>query len=169
MQQQKPVILCRLYTLTRDLALSLFASLLRLEPPFQPCRSPPFPAPASGLVGSLRLQVLRYTALASGIVYGVVHRKTLQDRFDHHQAEKETQLRQHWLEEAKKAWAQKQIQSKDSRELGRRIDFTHTQVLRSLVPAPSTDDAALARRRTVVTDPEAPGFDLEALLKSYEK
>jgi hypothetical protein len=72
--------------------------------------SPPqFPSPIK------RQQVVRYTALASGIVYGVVHRKTLQDRFDAHAAEKEVQLRQHWLEEAKKAWAQKQLQSKDSR------------------------------------------------------
>ncbi|GAA5878759.1 hypothetical protein JCM3774_005060 [Rhodotorula dairenensis] len=81
------------------------------------------------------VNVVRYTALFSGIVYGVVHRKTLQDRFDAHAADKEVQLRQHWLEEAKKAWAQKQLQSKDS----------------------------------LVTDPDAPGFDLEALLKSYEK
>lgn len=74
---------------------------------------------SSGLLfrPSRRIQVVRYTALASGIVYGVVHRKTLQDRFDAHAAEKEVQLRQHWLEEAKKAWAQKQLQSKDSRAL----------------------------------------------------
>ncbi|BGP38596.1 F1F0 ATP synthase subunit e, mitochondrial [Rhodotorula kratochvilovae] len=80
------------------------------------------------------VNVIRYTALFSGVVYGVVHRKTLQEQFDKHAAEKEVQLRQHWLDEAKKAWANKQ-----KNESG------------------------------LITDPEAPGFDLEALLKAYEK
>ncbi|GAA6062421.1 hypothetical protein JCM10212_006056 [Sporobolomyces blumeae] len=77
---------------------------------------------------------VRYSALVFGVLYGIVHRQTLQSEFDHHAAQKEVQLRQHWLEEAKKAWAQKQ-QKNDG----------------------------------LITDPDAPGFDLEALLKSYEK
>ncbi|BGO97076.1 ATP synthase subunit e, mitochondrial [Rhodotorula toruloides] len=81
------------------------------------------------------VNVVRYTALASGIVYGIVHRKTLQERFDKSAAEKEVQQRAHWLEEAKKAWEAQKLQGKSG----------------------------------VVTDPEAPNFDLEALLKSYEK
>ncbi|BGP14560.1 hypothetical protein JCM10213_001909 [Rhodosporidiobolus nylandii] len=80
------------------------------------------------------VNVVRYTALFSGIVYGVVHRQTLQSQFDQQAAEKEIHLRQHWLEEAKKAWAQKQ----------------------------KSDNS-------LVTDPDAPGFDLEKVLKSFEK
>ncbi|KPV76331.1 uncharacterized protein RHOBADRAFT_42661 [Rhodotorula graminis WP1] len=80
------------------------------------------------------VNVLRYTALASGIVYGVVHRKTLQDKFDHDAARKEVQLREHWLQEAKKAWANRQKGNSG-----------------------------------LITDPDAPGFDLEAVLKAYEK
>ncbi|GAA5967181.1 hypothetical protein JCM11641_000466 [Rhodosporidiobolus odoratus] len=82
----------------------------------------------------LKTQVVRYTALFSGLVYGVVHRQTLQTQFDKHAAEKEIQLRQHWLEEAKKAWGQKQKND-----------------------------------NSLVTDPDAPGFDLEALIKAHEK
>ncbi|GAA6003111.1 F1F0 ATP synthase subunit e [Rhodotorula paludigena] len=80
------------------------------------------------------VNVVRYTALFSGIVYGVVHRQTLQQQFDKREAEKEVQLRQHWLEEAKKAWANKQ----------------------------KSDNS-------LITDPDAPGFDLEAVLKSFDK
>ncbi|EGU13515.1 hypothetical protein RTG_00245 [Rhodotorula toruloides ATCC 204091] len=87
------------------------------------------------LDGARDAEVVRYTALASGIVYGIVHRKTLQERFDKSAAEKEVQQRAHWLEEAKKAWEAQKLQGKSG----------------------------------VVTDPEAPNFDLEALLKSYEK
>ncbi|GAA5954538.1 hypothetical protein JCM21900_005981 [Sporobolomyces salmonicolor] len=80
------------------------------------------------------VNVVRYSALLAGIFYGLVHRQTLQKDFDHHAAQKEVELRQHWLEEAKKAWADKQ-----------------------------------KKNDGLITDPEAPGFDLEALLKSFEK
>ncbi|GAA5868674.1 hypothetical protein JCM8547_003778 [Rhodosporidiobolus lusitaniae] len=78
--------------------------------------------------------VVRYTALFSGLVYGIVHRQTLQSQLDKHAAEKEIALRQSWLEQAKKAWAQKQQQT-----------------------------------NSLITDPDAPGFDLEAVFKSLEK
>ncbi|GAA5884530.1 hypothetical protein JCM6882_005289 [Rhodosporidiobolus microsporus] len=80
------------------------------------------------------VNVVRYSALFSGIVYGVVHRQTLQAKFDKEAAEKEIHLRQHWIEEAKKAWANKQ----------------------------KSDNS-------LITDPDAPGFDLEAVLKAFEK
>ncbi|KAL7342973.1 hypothetical protein BJY59DRAFT_688269 [Rhodotorula toruloides] len=95
----------------------------------------PRPPPSLPSLSLPTPQVVRYTALASGIVYGIVHRKTLQERFDKTAAEKEVQQRAHWLEEAKKAWEAQKLQGKSG----------------------------------VVTDPEAPNFDLEALLKSYEK
>lgn len=81
------------------------------DPPSPRPLSPPTPLtspPHTRTTPHHTPQVLRYTALFSGVVYGVVHRKTLQEQFDKHAADKEVQLRQHWLEEAKKAWANKQ-------------------------------------------------------------
>ncbi|GAA5847971.1 hypothetical protein JCM5353_002561 [Sporobolomyces roseus] len=83
---------------------------------------------------SVAVSVVRYSALTFGVLYGIVHRKTLQSEFDSNAAHKEVQLRQHWLEQAKEAWAKKQANSDG-----------------------------------LVTDPDAPGFDLEKLLKSFEK
>lgn len=68
---------------------------------------------------SFVLQVVRYTALASGIVYGIVHRKTLQERFDKQAADKEVQQRARWLEEAKKAWEAQKLQGKSGGECRR--------------------------------------------------
>lgn len=53
------------------------------------------------------LQVVRYTALTTGIFYGILHRRTLQVKFDQHSLSEEIKKRQHWAEEAKKAWAAK--------------------------------------------------------------
>lgn len=83
---------------------SLPAVPLPLDLPLLPPLSSPTP------------QVVRYTALASGIVYGIVHRKTLQERFDKSAAEKEVQQRAHWLEEAKKAWEAQKLQGKSGGE-----------------------------------------------------
>ena len=57
------------------------------------------------------IQVVRYSALTFGVLYGIVHRRTLQSQFDSNAAHKEVELRQHWLEQAKEAWAKKQANS----------------------------------------------------------
>ncbi|GAA6005099.1 hypothetical protein JCM11491_002578 [Sporobolomyces phaffii] len=79
------------------------------------------------------VSAVRYSALVFGVLYGIVHRRTLQSEFDSNAAHKEVQLRESWLKQAKEAWAKKQANS------------------------------------DVVTDPDAPGFDLEKLLQSFEK
>lgn len=55
--------------------------------------------------------MVRYTALLTGVFYGIVHRQTLQAKFDRHAADNELKKREKWLEEAKKAWAAKQTKS----------------------------------------------------------
>ncbi|KAI5474321.1 hypothetical protein MNV49_003548 [Pseudohyphozyma bogoriensis] len=80
-------------------------------------------------------EVVRYSALLTGVFYGIVHRRTLQAEYDHSHETALIKKREHWLEEAKKAWAEK---NKPKVEGG------------------------------LVTDPDAPGFDLEAVLKSLE-
>jgi F-type H+-transporting ATP synthase subunit e len=61
------------------------------------------------------LQVVRYSALVSGIAYGIFHRRTLQAKFDANAASAELKKREHWLEEAKAAWAKKNAPA-DGRE-----------------------------------------------------
>ena len=53
-------------------------------------------------------QVARYSALTFGVLYGIVHRQTLQTKLDHHNAEAEIHKREQWLQQAKEAWAAKQ-------------------------------------------------------------
>ncbi|GEM06747.1 ATPase, F0 complex, subunit E, mitochondrial [Rhodotorula toruloides] len=119
------------------------------------------------------VNVVRYTALASGIVYGIVHRKTLQERFDKTAAEKEVQQRAHWLEEAKKAWEAQKMQGKSGGESTKRLSAAFIAGGPASTNANMTSEPDLRFHRSslsaVVTDPEAPNFDLEALLKSYEK
>jgi len=143
-------------------------TLLPPRTPPRPVAFVPSPSSSSPLIAiSLRLafasQVLRYTALASGIVYGVVHRKTLQDKFDHDAARKEVQLREHWLQEAKKAWAAKQQGNSG------RASLSFLVLIRPCSWEEPALTPSLARPLAVITDPDAPGFDLEAVLKSFEK
>ncbi|ORY82409.1 ATP synthase E chain-domain-containing protein [Leucosporidium creatinivorum] len=80
------------------------------------------------------VNVVRYSALVSGIFYGIFHRQTLQAKFDANAASQEVHKREQWLAEAKKAWA-----------------------------------AKTAKNDGLITDPDAPGFDLEKVLLSLEK
>lgn len=88
----------------------------------------------SNMAPPAAVSAVRYSALVFGVLYGIVHRRTLQSEFDQHAAQKEVQLRENWLKQAKEAWAKKQANSDG-----------------------------------LVTDPDAPGFDLEKLLQSFEK
>lgn len=53
---------------------------------------------------------MRYTALVSGIFYGIVHRRTLQREADAHKAQKEAKQHESWVEQAKKEFAKKKEQ-----------------------------------------------------------
>jgi Flp pilus assembly protein TadB len=46
-----------------------------------------------------------------GIFYGIVHRRTLQAREDKRREEQEVKKIEHWVDEAKKAWAKQKLQS----------------------------------------------------------
>ncbi|KAB5590903.1 hypothetical protein CTheo_5655 [Ceratobasidium theobromae] len=53
------------------------------------------------------INVVRYTALASGILYGIAHRRTLQSRLDKERAHEEEMRHQRLLGQAKEAWRRK--------------------------------------------------------------
>ncbi|KAF7337577.1 ATP synthase subunit e, mitochondrial [Mycena sanguinolenta] len=55
-----------------------------------------------------KLQVVRYTALFTGVVYGWYHRRTLQAAHDVHKIEAATHQREHLIAQAKEAWRKKQ-------------------------------------------------------------
>ncbi|GHJ89492.1 hypothetical protein NliqN6_5894 [Naganishia liquefaciens] len=84
--------------------------------------------------------VARYSALAFGIIYGIVHQSTLQAKYDENKATKAQARRAHLIEEARAAYAKKKA-----------------------------DEAAGITKKasTLVTDPESPDFDLEKLVNSW--
>ncbi|KZS93315.1 hypothetical protein SISNIDRAFT_549697 [Sistotremastrum niveocremeum HHB9708] len=64
-------------------------------------------------MASPTLNVVRYTALLSGLFYGIIHRRSLQSaeniKREHHHEHRQEQL----LQQAKEAWKQKQAGPKD--------------------------------------------------------
>lgn len=49
-------------------------------------------------------QVFRYSALTFGILYGFLHRRTLQSAYDEHKIELAVHSREKVIKEAKEAW-----------------------------------------------------------------
>jgi hypothetical protein len=86
------------------------------------------------------VQVARYTALLSGIIYGLYHRSTLQKARDvereHHAAERRERL----IAEAKELWKKRASSSKDSGESIARL--LHS--FRGLASQPSFSDLLTA-------------------------
>lgn len=66
------------------------------------------------LMVSATVNVVRYTALASGIFYGFYHRRTLQAKHDQQKLEHALHSREHLIAEAKEAWKRKQEDAKSS-------------------------------------------------------
>lgn len=54
------------------------------------------------------MQVVRYTALLSGIFYGISHRRTLQKAHDEEVKHHTIHEREHLIAQAKEAWKKKQ-------------------------------------------------------------
>jgi len=59
-------------------------------------------------MGSPTVNVVRYTALFTGVVYGWYHRRTLQAAYDVHKIEAATHHQEHLVAQAKEAWRKKQ-------------------------------------------------------------
>ncbi|KAK9695232.1 hypothetical protein K7432_013069 [Basidiobolus ranarum] len=91
-------------------------------------------APASPLVN-----VSRYAALALGLTYGFVHRRSLEKSEGQKRIEREYQRKEDLIEQAKAAYAKKKL---------------------SEVVAPSGG---------IITAPEHPDFDLEKVVEQFEK
>ncbi|KAF7307367.1 ATP synthase subunit e, mitochondrial [Mycena indigotica] len=59
-------------------------------------------------MGSPTVNVVRYTALFTGVAYGWYHRRTLQAAHDVHKIEAAAHQREHLIAQAKEAWIKKQ-------------------------------------------------------------
>ncbi|KAF7965273.1 hypothetical protein HWV62_28834 [Athelia sp. TMB] len=57
---------------------------------------------------SATVNVARYSALATGVLYGILHRRTLQKAHDEHKEHHAIHQREHLIKEAKEAWRKKQ-------------------------------------------------------------
>ncbi|KAG8934932.1 hypothetical protein FRC03_010177 [Tulasnella sp. 419] len=62
---------------------------------------------------SSTVNVARYTALATGIFYGIAHRRTLQEAENNHKIETAIHRREHLIHEAREAWKAKQASKKE--------------------------------------------------------
>ncbi|KAF8131648.1 ATP synthase E chain-domain-containing protein [Boletus edulis] len=103
---------------------------------------------------SSTLNVARYTALASGIFYGIYHHRSLQKAHDQEKEHHAIRRREQLIAQARDAWRQKKESAKSDG-----------------VPLPLplcffTSDHTCT---TVITDPEDPRFDLEKLFARWEK
>ncbi|KAH9982285.1 ATP synthase E chain-domain-containing protein [Lactifluus volemus] len=62
---------------------------------------------------SSTINVVRYTALLSGVFYGIYHRRTLQNAHDTDKAHHAKHEREALIVQAKEAWKKKQAGDKD--------------------------------------------------------
>ena len=101
-------------------------------------------------------QVVRWTALATGVVYGAVHLrsvKKIQAQEEEHAAEKH---HQELIEKARKAWNEKNpARSPKSSNGCESVRVRPHHILTIAI--------------TVITDPENPSFDLEKFLEAKSK
>ena len=59
---------------------------------------------------------MRYTALLSGVFFGIAHRRTLQKEHDEQKKNHAVHEREHLIAQAKEAWKKKQEGSKGGGE-----------------------------------------------------
>ncbi|KAJ5082047.1 hypothetical protein N7532_011090 [Penicillium argentinense] len=106
------------------------------HPPKGPTRSPPQIA-KSDVNHPSQLQVLRYSALVAGLVYGVYHQSSINSQAKRAEIEHEYTRKERLIEQAKAEWKKK----------------TQPQEAQTQVSG-------------LITDPENPKFDLEAFLQA---
>ncbi|PLW15974.1 hypothetical protein PCANC_05958 [Puccinia coronata f. sp. avenae] len=58
---------------------------------------------------SVTVNVVRYSAIASGIIYGIVHKRTLKTKYENLHYQEEVQKRENWVKEAKQLWRSRQL------------------------------------------------------------
>lgn len=95
------------------------------------------------------MQVVRYSALVGGIAYGILHRRSLQAKYDEHVHHKAVKQQEDLIKKAKEEYAKLQA---------------------AKAPAPSASGTCtLADPDAVVFNPEDPRFDLDKVLAYLEK
>lgn len=78
------------------------------------------------------MQVVRYTALFSGVLYGWYHRRTVQAENQKHQIEHAIHNRERLIAEARDAWKRKQDALKDTTGQTQ-VHFLHMTFVNCLV------------------------------------
>lgn len=58
---------------------------------------------------SATINVIRYSAITSGILYGIVHKQTLKSKYENLHYQEEVHKREHWVNEAKRLWQSRQL------------------------------------------------------------
>ncbi|KAI0931402.1 hypothetical protein AcW1_001190 [Taiwanofungus camphoratus] len=64
-------------------------------------------------MASSTVNVVRYTALLTGVFYGIAHRRTLQKAYNEEKQHHAVHEREHLIAQAKEAWKKKQEGAKD--------------------------------------------------------
>ncbi|KNZ54022.1 uncharacterized protein VP01_3071g3 [Puccinia sorghi] len=63
---------------------------------------------------SATVNVIRYSAIASGILYGIVHKQTLKSKYENLHYQEEIHKRENWVREAKQIWQSRQLSNSGS-------------------------------------------------------
>ncbi|EFP74081.2 hypothetical protein PGT21_035999 [Puccinia graminis f. sp. tritici] len=58
---------------------------------------------------SATVNVVRYSAITFGILYGIVHKQTLKSKYEDLHYQEEVHKRENWVKEAKRAWQSRQL------------------------------------------------------------
>ncbi|RXK41810.1 hypothetical protein M231_00809 [Tremella mesenterica] len=102
-------------------------------------------------MASPTVTVVRYSAIFTGIIYGIVHQRTLQRQYDE--------------QKARKAYAAKKAAEKGGASSRQSIFQALFDTSDHAAMLPKTKADGL----TVITDPDDPRFDLEKLVESWTK
>lgn len=115
-------------------------------------------------------QVLRYSALAAGLAYGVYHQSSLNAQARRAEADREYARKAHLIEQAKAEWKKKTTPQEPQTQtsggmFSDRESHMRSDIHRCAISEEGEGRANLVFPRAVITDPADNRFDLEAYLK----
>ncbi|KAF7527445.1 hypothetical protein PCG10_002848 [Penicillium crustosum] len=122
-------------------------------------------------MASQGVNVLRYSALVAGLVYGVYHQSSLNSvtkraEIEHEYARKERLIEQAKAEYKKKTQPQQETKTQTSGRTFDPPDDTTQQMQRYPEPPHLPNNPSADQNSIVITNFEDPKFDLEAFLKA---
>ncbi|XHG02723.1 hypothetical protein AWENTII_006064 [Aspergillus wentii] len=122
-------------------------------------------------MASQGVNVLRYSALVTGLVYGVYHQSSLNSQTRRAETDREYARKERLIEQAKAEWKKKtspqETKSQSSGRMSLQLSIPSFGCF--LQRSRHLARSMLTRKLAVITDPEDSRFDLEAFLNAKAK